>query len=328
MTSVLAANPKPDEIIIVADGGTVGTPLPEDWGNIKILETKHRGGPARARNLGAQHAVGDILFFIDADVLVPPDAIDRVKKTFAAQPEISALIGSYDDAPGEPNFLSQYRNLLHHYVHQTAKKNAATFWGACGAIRREIFLKTGGFDENLYDKPAIEDIEFGYRLKQTGHKIKLCKQLHIKHLKYWNTLTLLKTDFFQRALPWTELILRDRNFLNDLNTDHKSRVSVALTFCLSFLLILSLLRPWFLAIIPPVSGTLFFLNLDVYQFFYRNRGFWFALRVIPWHWLYYFYSGVAFIIGAVKYIFTKKQHPEAPLPEAELRGGRYEAGAS
>jgi len=121
MSSVLATNPQPDEIIIVADGGTADTPLPANRRNIKILETKCPGGPAYARNLGAKHAKGDILFFIDADVLISPDAIARVKKTLAAQPEISALIGSYDDSPGERNFLSQYRNLLHHYVHQTAK---------------------------------------------------------------------------------------------------------------------------------------------------------------------------------------------------------------
>ncbi len=312
MASVCAAKPQPDEIIIVADGGTDDTPLPDGRRDITIIETERRGGPAQARNLGAQHATGDILYFIDADVLIPLDAITQVKEAFEIEPAPFALIGSYDDAPGEINFLSQYRNLLHHYVHQTSKEEAATFWGACGAIHRNTFLEVGGFNELLYDQPAIEDIELGYRLKKAGHKIKLCKQLQVKHLKHWDTLTLLKTDFFHRALPWTELILRNRNFLNDLNTDRKSRMSVVLTFCLSFLLVLSLFHPWFLTIIPPVSGTLFFLNFDVYRFFYRKRGAWFTLQVIPWHWLYYFYSGLAFIVGLTTHFLSKRK----PIVEA------------
>jgi cellulose synthase/poly-beta-1,6-N-acetylglucosamine synthase-like glycosyltransferase len=81
-----------------------------------------------------------VLFFVDADVMVSPDAIERVLGYFHREPEIDALFGSYDDQPAEPNFLSQYRNLLHHYVHQCGREEASTFWGACGAIRRDVFL--------------------------------------------------------------------------------------------------------------------------------------------------------------------------------------------
>ena len=43
-------------------------------------------------------------------------------------------------------------------------------------------------------------------------------------------ISLLKSDFFHRALPWTELILRDRRFINDLNLRFSSRLSVMLTY--------------------------------------------------------------------------------------------------
>ena len=110
------------------------------------------------------------MFFVDADVTVPSDAVGQVATLFQGEPDIAALFGSYDDNPGEATFLSQYRNLLHHYVHQHAREDAATFWGACGAIRRDVFLALGGFDET-YAKPSIEDIELGYRLKQAGYSI-------------------------------------------------------------------------------------------------------------------------------------------------------------
>jgi cellulose synthase/poly-beta-1,6-N-acetylglucosamine synthase-like glycosyltransferase len=73
-------------------------------------------------------AKGEILFFVDADVAVPPDAVGQMSAVFQQNPDLAAVFGSYDDRPFETNFLSQYRNLFHHYVHQTAKEEAATFW--------------------------------------------------------------------------------------------------------------------------------------------------------------------------------------------------------
>ena len=57
------------------------------------------------------------------------------------------MFGSYDDTPEAPDFISQYRNLLHHYTHQRAKREAKTFWTGCGAVRKEVFSELKGFDE-------------------------------------------------------------------------------------------------------------------------------------------------------------------------------------
>jgi hypothetical protein len=46
---------------------------------------------------------------------------------------------------------------------------------------------------------------------------------------------------------------------------------------------------------------LFWINLDLYRFFRKQRGLGFAARVIPWHWTYFFYSGLAFAIGTARH---------------------------
>jgi len=90
--------------------------------------------------------------------------------------ENTALFGSYDDTPYEQDFLSQYRNLLHHYVHQNSNPDAATFWAGCGAVRKNIFLELNGYDYKRFAEPSIEDIELGYRMREKGYKIKLDKK--------------------------------------------------------------------------------------------------------------------------------------------------------
>src|SRR5215831_2536071 len=251
LVSVKALLPSPIEVIVVGDGDTDGSSqLAQEFG-VTVLRFSSPGGPARARNFGASRAKGEIVFFVDADVTLPSDAIGRVAKVFQREPDLAALFGSYDDSPGETNFLSQYRNLLHHYVHQNGREDASTFWAACGAIRREVFLAMGGFDET-YVKPSIEDIELGYRLKRAGYSIRLCKSLQVKHWKRWELGSMLKADFFQRALPWTDLILRHRHCINDLNTGMSGRASVLLTFGLLCLLAVS---PWH-ALAPVLAGVM------------------------------------------------------------------------
>ncbi len=300
LRSIAQAVPQPMELIVVADGDTDGSREVATTFGAQVIPLPSPGGPARARNIGARRAQGEILFFVDADVTVPPDAVAQVTAAFLAAPDVVALFGSYDDQPAAPNFLSQYKNLLHHYVHQTSRDEASTFWGACGAIRRDVFLLVGGFDER-YRFPSIEDIELGYRLKRGGYRIRLDKSLQVKHLKHWRVASLLKADIYFRALPWTDLIWREGGLLNDLNLGFASRVSVVCVYLLIATIIGAVWWPRLLIVTGLFITTLLASNAPLYQFFLQKRGVWFTLCVLPWHWLYYGYSGLAFVVGSMKH---------------------------
>jgi hypothetical protein len=118
---------------------------------------------------------------------------------------------------------------------------------------------------------------------------------------------MLRADVFQRALPWTELILRERNVINDLNTSISGRLSVALTFVLVGVLLLSFREPFALAGVGAIALVLLLLNAPLYRFFLKKRGWRFAIQSILAHWLYFFYSGVAFAIGTVLHGINPKR---------------------
>ncbi len=321
LTSIFNAWPRPREVITVFNGASEDClDFARDLG-VKIVTLPEAVGPAQARNAGASVADENILFFVDADVTVSEDVFDRVADFFEEHPEAAALFGSYDEAPYEPNFLSQYKNLSHHYVHQISKEDASTFWGACGAIRKEVFFKLSGFDES-YRKPSVEDIELGYRLKQAGYEIHLCKGLQVKHLKRWEAASLLKADIFYRAVPWTQLILRDRHFINDLNLGWSERLSVALAGFFWGAVVFTFWFPQLLFFAIFSGILLLILHRTFYRFLKAKRGAAFTLKGVLWHWFYFLYSGFGFIAGVLYYLFKKpapfQSHLRKPSEEFVL----------
>ncbi|HEY7335065.1 MAG TPA: glycosyltransferase [Bryobacteraceae bacterium] len=229
------------ECIVVDDGSTDDSPEVAQRAGVTVLKTDARRGPAYARNIGAKSARGEILFFIDADVCVSPNTLERVSANFEQDLELSAVMGSYDELPESQDFVSLYKNLMHSYVHHNSRREACTFWSGCGAIRKSVFQEFSGFDES-YDRPAIEDIELGYRLSAARKKLLLDPTILVKHLKRWSFFSLVKTDILDRGIPWTELILRDRVLPNDLNLQLSQRVSVALVFLLILMAAFATLR--------------------------------------------------------------------------------------
>jgi glycosyltransferase involved in cell wall biosynthesis len=280
------------ECLVADDGSTDASVAIAAQCGARVLSTKERKGPAHARNQAAAAAHGDILLFIDADVCAHPDTLARIADAFAADPSLDALIGSYDDSPDSPDFLSQYKNLMHCFVHQRGKRRASTFWTGCGAVRRAVFEASGGFDER-YTRPRIEDIELGARLIRAGRRIELEPKLEVKHLKRWTFLGLLESDIRDRAIPWTQLMLRERHIPNDLNVQQSQRLSVALMYLA--LLFAAAYWPVSLAAVAIVIA----LNHNFYRFLASRRGWIFAVRAVPLHLLYFIYSGAAFVAGCV-----------------------------
>jgi hypothetical protein len=196
-----------------------------DADEVIVVDSAPRPGPSAARNEGAARATGDVLVFVDADVVVHPDALGRIRRAFDADTQLAALFGSYDDEPEHPGLVSGFRNLLHHHVHQSAAGPATTFWAGLGAIRREAFEAAGGFDASRYPHPSVEDIDLGLRVVAAGGRLRLDPAVQGTHLKEWTLAGMVHTDFARRGAPWVELVLDGRGGSTALNLGWRHRLS-------------------------------------------------------------------------------------------------------
>lgn len=296
LEAVAASDYRFSECIVVNDGSTDDSQGVAEGFATRIVDLPEGPrGPAYARNRGAEVARGSILLFVDADVVLDPGALQLVAKVFQEQPKLAAVFGSYDARPKARGVISQYRNLLHHFVHQNGNPKASTFWAGCGAIRRSVFEEIGGFDEKQFPRPSIEDIELGYRLRGAGYQILLDKRLQGTHLKRWNLYALIRTDITCRAIPWSRLILETKKFPDDLNLKWGQRVSFGLVVLACVFLVLAVVQPEFLVGSAAALVGVSFLNRKLYAFFFRQRGLVFTAACIPLHLLYYLYSGLSYV---------------------------------
>ena len=302
------------EVIVVDDASTDATAEVARRHDVLLLRQQTRSGPAAARNLGARAACHSYLFFVDADVCVQPGTLEQVAEKFRDAPAVDAFFGSYDASPGAPDFLSQYRNLLHHFVHQAGKERAFSFWSGCGAIKKSVFFGLGGFDTG-YANASVEDIELGARLRRAGHRVELDKDLQVKHMKRWTLWRMIRTDVRQRGIPWTRLLLRQGRIPDDLNLRHSQRLSAVLAGGLMAALALGawLRDPILLSAALGCLAGIVLLNRRFYLFLCRVKDPLFALRVTPLHVLYYLYSSLAFAAGLFLHL-RGGRHRQRPDP--------------
>jgi glycosyltransferase involved in cell wall biosynthesis len=296
------------ELIVVDDASADQTThVAEQWADRVVTVSPGPRGPAFARNRGAEVASGEWLVFIDADVAVHANTLSTIAAIVQERSGFDAVFGAYDASPPAPNFLSQYRNLLHRYVHLRGAGEAETFWAGCGAVRRTAFEGVGGFDERRFPRPQIEDIDLGYRLRERGGRILLDPAVQGTHLKRWTLRSITRTDFFDRGVPWVRLLLARGHLHRStaLNLKQGERVKTGLVgVALGLMAIAVAGRRWEPAAAAFAIGAgVVIANRHLFSWFAHQRGLRFALAVVPMHLWYYVLSGLAVTVGTALHAF-------------------------
>ena len=148
--------------IIVVDGGSKDKTVEIAKRFTDKVYVLRKRGIARARNYGAKRASGDILVFLDADVITTTDFVKKVLETFSDSTVVGATCYIM---PVKPRFHEK----VFFYLHNSLTRILAGFKphsrGEFFVVRRSEFLRINGFDESL---PCSEDHELAFRLSERG----------------------------------------------------------------------------------------------------------------------------------------------------------------
>lgn len=289
------------ELIVVDDASTDGSAsVAARYADTVVRLRGSPSGPAYARNRGAEQARGEVLLFIDADVVVRPDTLSRMLELLDDQPSLAAVSAVYDEFPSAPDFLSQYWNLLLHFGEQRHAGRCARFSSACGAIRRTTLLSIGMFDEWRFANPCLEGLELGQRLLEAGYSVVVNHDLQITHSKHWSLRSVLR-DVWDRS----SVVARSLGYQR-MNAAAPSELVFTLTRAATPVLAVIGIVAVSAAFVPePHPATKFVIglfaivlaNLPIHRFYSRVRGLGFALAAAPLHLFVQLLGGAALCAG-------------------------------
>jgi glycosyltransferase involved in cell wall biosynthesis len=196
------------EVIVIDDGSTDGTAdvltaFQQQVPNLLRVLTLTNGGPARARNAGVQAARNERILFIDDDVFPRPDMLrqhwqmlesgyDGSQGLLLWHQEIAMTpLIAYIDSRGSQFAFDQ--------VTRPEDLGGEHIYTGNFAVRRDLVLGVGGFQESLFDHKlafsAFEDTVLGYAIKKSGARLALNRQAIADHLHHMTEQGYLRREY-------------------------------------------------------------------------------------------------------------------------------------
>jgi glycosyltransferase involved in cell wall biosynthesis len=173
------------EILVVDDGSSDGTRArAEAHPGVRVL-AQANAGPAAARNLGVQHAHGEIVLFTDADCEPAPDWIERMLAPLHGDKALhnDGIVGM------KGSYLTRQREVVARFAQleyedkydRMAREPYIDFVDTYAAgYRRNVFLANGGFDP-AFPVASVEDQEFSFRLARQGYRMVFVPEARVYH---------------------------------------------------------------------------------------------------------------------------------------------------
>ena len=310
LDSLLKSKAENDEVIVVDNNSSDDTKEIVKSYPVKLAVCEKRGAAA-ARNCGTKLAKNDIFVFLDSDTIVQSDSLEKIRELMSEK-NVSAVNGIYTPTTPYKNNLTKFQNLYtyNNYVQIGGTKervNYEPFWSAFGAVKKKQHDEIGGFDESLC---ALEDIEFGVRLANKGHRIMLDKTIQNTHDHPFGLKKFFYNDY-NKTKGWVDISAKKGLLKYEGYDNLKSK---ALLFLANLFLLSLAITPFLMIFINKlfilfpliILMTFFIVNINFFRLANKYYGFGFMLISVPISIMSFFFIAVG-ILGGIKEWSIKKK---------------------
>ena len=212
------AGAPPFEILLVDNASSDGSTalVAARFPSVRIIENDRNLGFAGGNNAGARAALGNTLAFLNNDTIPAPDWLARLHAASVEAPDrtlVTSRIVFLDrpdviDSAGDGYVRAGGAFKHGHGAYTSGFTTSREVFGACGAafsIRRELFERLGGFDEDFF--MVYEDVDLSYRARLAGHRCWYAADAIVGHAGSGTLGVLSAAAVFhgQRNLEWTWL---------------------------------------------------------------------------------------------------------------------------
>ncbi len=245
----------PYEILVIDDGSTDQTGQIAKDKQVKLYKTPQKSGASTARNIGIQHANGDILCFTDADCLPKPNWLSEMIHPFE-NPDIVGCKGIYESTQKE--LVARFVQIEYEDKYDLVRKEPFIDFidTYSAAYRRSFLLKHGGFDERIF---YVEDQELSFRLAAENYKMVFQPNAIVGHYHSDSIVKYVRKKFMIGY--WKSQIIRrfPSRAIKDSHTPQTLKLQIVLVALLLASTAVSILFPQFL-FLPAFAAIIFLLT--------------------------------------------------------------------
>jgi glycosyltransferase involved in cell wall biosynthesis len=275
------------EILVVDDHSSDGTMALAQAMGVKVIPSNGYHNVVEARNTGALYTSGDILVFLDADVVTTLHDLTQSVNRLPLEGNV-CMFAVYDRGDHLKNTVSRYKNFWIRHSTLAAPQPLQWLNSSLVVLTRKSFIKVGGFAGDFTCRHGGEDIDLGRRIAETGGAVALDKQLEVSHLKHFTLYSLWLNDQ-RRAQGWLSHALAFKGLISVIGSPSLANVSPGFSWSIiatSLAVLLAILTPLWPPLLLFSALLLLFgllLNLSFLRAAFRQRirG---ALLFIPLLW--------------------------------------------
>ncbi len=272
LDNVFAVEDRNFEVVVVDDASEDNSVNIIKKRPCRLIQLEKHSGPSKARNIGAQNSRGDILFFTDADCLIPKESLSIVRKTLTSHDSDVVLGGTYTQVPYDNGFFSAFQSIFINYSETKNWKRPDYVATHAMVLRTEIFNRTGGFSEDFL--PLLEDVEFSHRLRRSGYRLMIDPGFQVRHIFKYS----LKKSFsnaIRKTKYWILYSLQNRDLFADSGTaSAEIKMNGASWLVTGILTVFGLVSGKASIFMPlPIIWTVnAFVNRNLFRAFYKTKG--------------------------------------------------------